>query len=147
MKKLFLPLAVLSTMGCSHHNEDPEDDQRTMLGMWKMSKVEVYKSSTKQTEVHLTTGCDAESTHEFRGTDMTTVNYTKNNNDCIPDETVTRKYTYNQKTQKFWYEGEQDYPYIVSQLTAVNMIFESSVEDFDEDGINDVVKYYFLKIK
>ncbi|PIF44593.1 lipocalin-like protein [Chryseobacterium sp. 52] len=147
MKKILLPLALFAIMGCNGHDEDREDDQPTMKGMWKMNKVEAYKSSIKQTETKISTGCSAENTHEFRSADMTTVNYAKQNNECAPYETVTRKYTYDQKTKKFWYEGEQDYPYIVSQLTSVSMIFESNGDNIDGDGKNDVVKYYFDRIK
>ncbi|KMQ60303.1 hypothetical protein ACM46_19065 [Chryseobacterium angstadtii] len=147
MKKIFLPLVLSAMIGCSDHNDEKENDQRTMIGVWKLGKVEAYKSSTKQTETHIATGCSAESTHEFRQGEMTTVNYIQHNDTCAPDETVTRKYTYDKKTQKFWYEGEYDYPYIVSQLTSTQMIMESHVEDIDDDGINDVIKYYFQRIK
>lgn len=147
MKKIFLPLTLFAMMGCSDNNDEKEDDQRTMIGTWKMTKVEAYKSSIKEMETRVPTGCDAEMTNEFRSGDMTTIHFTKKNNVCVPDETVTRKYTYDQQSKKFWYEEEDDYPYRVPQLTATQMILESNVDDIDGDGINDIIKYYFQRIK
>lgn len=142
MKKIFLPFIVFSVVSCNNDN-DPET---TLTGKWKMYKAEVYKSSTKQTETHIPAGCDLEDTHEFRSTNMTTVNYGMKENVCVPLETITRNYTYDNVTKQFWYEGEETFPYQISKLTQTDMIIEDHMDDSDKDGELDVIKRYFRRI-
>ncbi|ATN04227.1 hypothetical protein CRN76_01725 [Chryseobacterium indologenes] len=145
MKKIFLSSAILSILACSSSNDEVQPVQASMIGKWKLNKVEVYNSKSNQTVTHVTTGCDKESIHEFKEKEMTSTTFAPENGSCVKTDVVTRKYTYDPVTRKFWYEEEKDYFYIVSQLSQADMIFEDTIQDFDGDGVNDRAKYFFTK--
>ncbi|SIT21170.1 hypothetical protein SAMN05421786_10966 [Chryseobacterium ureilyticum] len=78
---------------------------------------------------------------------MTSITFAPENNNCVQTDVVTRNYTYDPVSKKFWYEAEQDFSYIISQLTQTDMVFEDHLADVDGDGIKDVIKFYFRRIK
>ncbi|AZA92587.1 Uncharacterised protein [Chryseobacterium nakagawai] len=148
MKKLFLPFALLSIVACSSSNDDePQTNNVSIVGKWYMESAEKYTSKDKKTTFYTPEGCDKKDTHEFKEKDMTSITFASHNNTCIQTDVVTRNYTYDPVSKKFWYEGEEDYPYTISQLTQTNMVIEDRIDDLDGDGINDVIKRYFKRIQ
>ncbi|MET3038478.1 lipocalin family protein [Chryseobacterium sp. NRRL B-14859] len=147
MKKLFLPFALVSLIACS--NDDDNDQpaaKASIIGKWYMDKAEQYTSGNQQTKLYTSSECEKKSTHEFRKKDMTSTTFAPQNNTCIQTDVVTRNYTYNPETKNFWYEGEEDYPYVISQLTQTDMVLEDHTEDIDGDGIKDVIRRYLKRI-
>ncbi|MDQ1805806.1 lipocalin family protein [Chryseobacterium sp. PTM-20240506] len=149
MKRIFLPLALLSMLACGSDSEtldtiDP--NVGTIIGKWYIEKSELYTSKDHQTKTNFSTDCQKKSTHEFRQTNMTSTTYAQQSTTCIQTDVVTRNYTFDKPTGQFWYEGEQDYPYFVTKLTQSEMIMEDRTQDMDGDGINDVIRRFFTRI-
>ncbi|AZB08504.1 hypothetical protein EG344_06410 [Chryseobacterium sp. G0162] len=149
MKKLFLSLAAFSTIvACSSSNDDePRTNNASIVGKWYINKAEKYTSANKQTEVHVFSECEKKGTHEFREKDMTSTTFAPENNNCVQTDVVTRRYTFDLESKKFWYDDDKDFPYTISQLTQTDMVFEDHLADVDGDGIKDVIKFYFKRIK
>lgn len=147
MKKIFLPFAVLSIMACSSNDEESQTNNASIIGKWYIEKAEKYTSGNKKTEVNISSGCKKESTHEFTEKSIVSITFSPENNSCVQTDVVTRNYTYDPVSKKFWYEGEKDFAYTVSQLTQTNLVLEDHFEDIDGDGIKDVIKFYFKRIK
>ncbi|SDJ67609.1 lipocalin family protein [Chryseobacterium jejuense] len=148
MKKLFLLLVVFSAIvSCSSNDDEPQTNNASIIGKWYIDKAEKYTSGNKKTEVKAFSECEKKGTHEFREKDMTSTTFAPENNNCVQTDVVTRNYTYDPTSKKFWYENEKDFPYIISQLTQTDMILENHLDDVDGDGIKDVVKFYFKRIK
>lgn len=145
MRKMLLPLALFSIVGCNNNDDVPNIDA-SLIGRWTISKAEVYRSTTQQTSIEQSTGCNAKSTHEFQEKTMISTTYGLKDNVCAPLEAVVKDYTYDKATKNFWYKGEADYPYIISKLTQKEMVMEDHMEDIDSDGIKDVVKRFFTRI-
>ncbi|MBV8326163.1 lipocalin family protein [Chryseobacterium sp.] len=147
MKKLFLPFALVSIVACSSSTDDEtQTSDASITGKWSLDKAEQYMSKNKETKVYNPSECEKKSIHEFRLKDMTSTIFEPVNNICEQTDVVTRKYTYNAMTKKFWYEGEEDYPYTISKLTSTDMVMEDHTNDTDGDGIPDVVKRYLKRI-
>lgn len=141
MKKISLSLALFSIVACNDSDELP-----SIIGKWKITKVEFYNSSYHETNTIIFTGCQAESTEEYKKTDITTIVYGMKNDICLPLQTWTKNYIYDKVGQKYWYEGEEHYPFTILQLTDKNMITEDHSVDFDNNGVKDVVIRYFVKV-
>lgn len=147
MKKVFLPLTLFSMIACGSDSEFfNSSNDSSIIGKWYIEKVEIYKSKNQQTQTIISTECEKKSTHEFRPTNMTSTTFAPQGNDCIQTDVVTRNYTFNTSNKQFWYEGEQNYPYYITQLEQTDMVMEDRLEDFDNDGINDVIRRYFKRI-
>lgn len=147
MKKIFLPFALFSMAACGSDSEDfNTSNDASIIGKWYIEKVEVFKSKNQQTQTMTSTECKKKSTHEFKSTNMISITFAPQGNNCIQTDVVTRNYTFNTANKKFWYEGEQDYPYYITQLTQTDMVMEDRLEDFDNDGINDVITRFFKRI-
>lgn len=147
MKKLFLPFAILSIVACSSNDDEPQANNASIVGKWSIDKAEQYTSGNKKTVVHTPSECEKKSTHEFGAKNMTSTTFAPENDKCVQTDVVTRNYTYDPVSKKFWYENDKDFPYIVSQLTETDMVFEDHLEDVDGDGIKDVKTWYFKRIK
>ncbi len=147
MKKIFFPFAVLSIMACSSNDDAPQTNNASIVGKWYIDKTEKYTSGNKKTEVNTSSGCEKESTHEFTEKSMISTTFSPKNNSCVQTDVVTRNYTYDPVSKQFWYEGEKDFPYTISQLTQTDMVLEDHLEDVDGDGIKDVIRFYFKRIK
>lgn len=148
MKKLFLSLAVFSAIvSCSNNDDEPQANNASIIGKWYIDQAEKYTSGNKKTEVQVSSECEKKSTHEFREKDMTSITFAPENNNCVQTDVVTRNYTYDPVSKKFWYENDKDFPYIISQLTQTDMVLENHLDDVDGDGIKDVIKFYFKRIK
>lgn len=148
MKKIFLSFFVFSVIvSCSSKDDETQANNASIVGKWYIDKAEKYTSGNKQTEVQVFSECEKKSTHEFREKDMTSITFAPENNNCVQTDVVTRNYTYDPVSKKFWYEAEQDFSYSISQLTQTDMVFEDHLADVDGDGIKDVIKFYFRRIK
>lgn len=149
MKKIFLPFALFSMLACGSDSErldiiDP--DNASIIGKWYIEKVEVYKSKDQQTQTFTSTECQKKSTHEFKQTNMTSITFASQGSNCIQTDVVTRNYSYNTSTKKFWFEGEEDYPYFITELTQSGMKMEDRTQDLDADGINDTIRRFYVRI-
>ena len=78
---------------------------------------------------------------------MTSTTFAPENNNCVQTDVITRRYTFDLVSKKFWYDDDKDFPYTISQLTQTDMVFEDHLADVDGDGIKDVIKFYFKRIK
>ncbi|MBK1895171.1 lipocalin-like domain-containing protein [Chryseobacterium paridis] len=149
MKRIFLSTALLSILACGSDNEvldiiDP--NAGSIRGKWYIGKSEVYTSKDQQTKTSFPTECQKKSTHEFKQTNMTSTTFAPQGNSCVQTDVVTRNYTLEKSTMKFWYEGEQDYPYFITKLTQAEMIMEDRTQDVDGDGTNDIIRRFFARI-
>lgn len=148
MKKIFLMFAAFSAMvSCSSNDDEAQTNNASIIGKWYIDKAEKYTSGNKKTEVKVFSECEKKGTHEFREKDMTSTTFAPENNNCVQTDIVTRTYTFDPVSKKFWYEDEKDFPYTISQLTQTDMVLEDHLEDIDGDGIKDVIKFYFKRIK
>lgn len=73
--------------------------------------------------------------------------FSEKNGACSLGETTAQKYFFNAQNMTFWYEGEEDYPYHITKLTASELVIEDRAEDRDNDGKPDVLTRYFTRIK
>lgn len=147
MKKLFLPLVLLSFIGCGNHDDEVQTkNEVSIIGKWYIDKAEIYKSFDQQTQTSTSTECQKKSTHEFKQANMTSITFAENNNICEQTDTVTRNYIFDKPNMKFWFEGEEDYPYFVTGLTQNDMVMEDRTQDIDGDGTKDIIRRFYKKI-
>ncbi|ASW74498.1 hypothetical protein IQ37_19775 [Chryseobacterium piperi] len=148
MKKIFLSLALVSMAACGSDSEtldiiDP--NEASIIGKWYIEKAEVYRSGSQQTQTSFSSECEKKRTHEFKTTNMTSITFAPEGNNCVQTDVVTRNYTFDKANMKFWYEEEQDYPYFITQLTQSNMVMEDRTQDVDGDGTKDIIRRFFNK--
>ena len=147
MKRIFLSFAILSIVGCSSTNDDePQTSNVSLVGKWYIAKAEHYTSADKKTVTYNPSECEKKSTHEFQEKNMTSTTFAPENNNCVKTDVVTRNYTYDPASKKFWYENDKDFPYIIPELTKTDMVMEDHLDDVDGDGIKDVKRWYFKRI-
>ncbi|AZA53625.1 lipocalin family protein [Chryseobacterium sp. G0201] len=147
MKKFFFPFILFSIVSCSSDDEvQNSGNKASIIGEWYIEKSEIYRSSNQQIQISFSTDCQKMSTHEFTSSHVFSISYAQNNNTCEKTDSVARKYTFDKGNGKFWFEGEENYPYFVTQLTLTNMVMEDRTQDFDGDGTKDILKRFYKKI-
>jgi hypothetical protein len=147
MKKIILPLMLFSFFGCNNNDEDQNfSNKASIIGKWYIEKSEIYRSLNQQTQTTFSTDCQKMSTHEFTSSHVISISFAQNNSTCEKTDAVTKKYTFEKGNGKFWFEGEENYPYFVTQLTFTDMAMEDRTQDFDSDGTNDVVRRFYKRI-
>lgn len=146
-QKLILLLALFSITACRNNDDDKAASigDLSILGKWYIDKGQIYTSSNQETETSFSSECEKKSTHEFKQTVVTSISYGLSNNICIPTDTVTKNYTFDKPNMKFWYEGEQNYPYFITQLTKTEMVVEDRTQDLDGDNIKDIIRRFFKR--
>lgn len=147
MKKFILPLMLFSFFGCNGNDEDQNiSSKASIIGKWYIEKSEIYRSLNQQIQTSFSTDCQKTSTHEFTSSHVISISFAQNNNTCEKTDAVTRKYTFDKGNGKFWFEGEENYPYFVIQLSLTDMVIEDRTQDFDGDGIKDVLRRFYKRI-
>ncbi len=145
MKKVFF-LSLFVLLSCSRDDNSPETF--SIVGTWKITKGEVRDLSTNQITSSTPSGCQSQDTHEFQTNKVISTHYHLSNNNCIGDEIVIINYTLDLKNNKFWYEGEEKYPYLISKLASNELILIDKYGDSNDDGIVDNYKtLYFTRVR
>lgn len=146
MKKLILLLGI-AMLSCNRNNETTNDDSVSIEGTWTIIKSEISYTSTGKTESSVPSGCTIKDTHEYRNGVLTSTLFSLNKSgNCEGLEVNTTKYTFDPNTMKFWFQGEEKFPYYIS-FVGNQMVMEDREIDRDQDGKNDILKKYFIKIK
>lgn len=147
MKKLILPLVLFSVMSCGSSDEDVDPGNKaSIIGKWSVEKSEIYRSLNQQIQTSYPTDCQKAGTQEFTATHLISISYAEINNTCEKTDAFTRKYTFNKGDGKFWFEGEENDPYFITQLSQTGMVIEDRMQDFDGDGTNDVLRRFYKRI-
>ncbi|WP_051289190.1 lipocalin family protein [Chryseobacterium daeguense] len=147
MKKLFLLLILCSIVSCNNDDEVQNDSNKaSIIGKWYIEKSEIYRSLNQQIQTTYSTDCQKMSTYEFTSSHAISISYAQNNNICEKTDAVARKYTFDKGNGKFWFEGEENYPYFVTKLTLTDMVIEDRAQDFDGDGTNDKIRRFYKRI-
>lgn len=147
MKKIFLPFILFSIVSCNNNDEvENVSNKASMIGKWYIEKSEIYRSLNQQTQTSFSTDCQKTSTHEFTSSHVISISFAQNNNTCVKTDAVTKKYTFDKGNGKFWFEGEENYPYFVTQLNLTDMVVDDRTQDFDGDGIKDVLRRFYKRI-
>ncbi|KQT25970.1 hypothetical protein ASG22_04560 [Chryseobacterium sp. Leaf405] len=146
MKKLFLPFILFLIVSCNSDDEVQDTGNKASItGKWYIEKSEIYRSSNQQIQTSFSTDCEKTGTHEFTSSHVISISFAQNNNTCVKTDALTKKYTFDKGNGKFWFEGEENYPYFVTQLTT-DMIVEDRTQDFDGDGTKDVLRRFYKRI-
>lgn len=147
MKKLFLSLVLFSIIGCNSNDDDIQTNNKaSIVGKWYIEKTEIYRSLKQQTQTSFSTDCQKISTHEFTSSHVISISFAQNNNTCEKTDAVTKKYTFEKGNGKFWFEGEENYPYFVTKLTLTDMVMEDRTQDLDGDGTKDVLRRFYKRL-
>ena len=148
MKKSLLILSTFFILiSCRNNENENLEAEASIIGKWSFQQVDVFKSTTNQTQTTENSDCDKKSIHEFLETIHKSTFYGIVNSTCqLTGEVNSRNYTFDKTNMKFWYENEQDYPYFIIKLTANELVFEDRTQDIDNDGKNDIIRRYFSKI-
>ncbi|WP_415326008.1 lipocalin family protein [Chryseobacterium sp. MMS23-Vi53] len=147
MGKIFLSVILLSIISCSSDDEvQNSGDKPAIVGKWYIEKSEIYKSLNPQIQTLYSTDCEKMSTYEFTPSHVMSITFAQSNNTCVKTDAVARKYMFNKGNGKFWYEGEENYPYFVTKLTLSDMVMEDRTQDFDGDGIKDILRRFYKRI-
>ncbi|SIT21163.1 Lipocalin-like domain-containing protein [Chryseobacterium ureilyticum] len=144
MKIFFLSLAIFSAIvSCSDDDVAPEP---TIVGTWRIGKSITYQTSTEKTITQEPNGCNVLNTIDFSEYEARLVRYAAKDNKCVEDFAVTMKYSYNPQTKKMKLEDDMNISNTVIELTKMNMVIEERL-DIDMDGVPDIIKTYFTKVK
>jgi len=100
----------------------------------------------QQIQTSYPTDCQKMGTHEFTPTHLISISFAEINNTCEKTDAFTRKYTFNKGDGKFWFEGEENDPYFITQLSQTDMVIEDRTQDFDGDGTKDVLRRFYKRI-
>ncbi|WP_346986283.1 lipocalin family protein [Chryseobacterium sp. POE27] len=147
MKKIILPFILFLIISCSSNDEDQNFSNKTsIVGKWYIEKSEIYRSLNQQIQTSFSTECQKISTHEFTSSHLISISFAQNNNTCEKTDAVARKYTFEKGSGKFWFEGEENYPYFVTKLTPTDMVMEDRTQDFDGDGTKDILRRFYKRI-
>lgn len=148
MKKTFLILSTLFILiSCRHDENENIKTEASLIGKWSFQKVDVFKTTTNQTQTTENSDCDKKSIHEFLEKEHKSTFYGMIDSNCkLTGEVNSRNYTFDKTNMKFWYENEQDYPYFITKLTENELVFEDRTQDIDSDGKNDIIRRYFSKM-
>lgn len=146
MNKIIVSFLLLSVISCNGNDEDQAlGNKASIIGEWYVEKAEIYRSINQQIQTTFSTDCQKMSTHEFTSSHLLSISYAQSNNNCVKTETVAKKYTFEKGNGKLWFEGEENYPYFVTQLTETDMVIEDRTQDLDGDGIKDVLKRFYKR--
>ena len=149
MKKSLLILSTFFILiSCRNNENENLEAEASIIGKWSFQKVDVFKSTTNQTQTTENSDCDKKSIHEFLETIHKSTFYGIVNSTCqLTGEVNSRNYTFDKTNMKFWYENEQDYPYFIIKLTANELVFEDRTQDIDGDNKTDIIRRYFTKMQ
>lgn len=147
MNKIILSFVLFSAISCTGNDEEQNlSNKASIVGTWYVEKTEIYRSLNQQTQTSFSTDCQKISTHEFTSSHVISISFAQNNNTCEKTDAVTKKYTFEKGNGKFWFEGEENYPYFVTKLTLTDMVMEDRTQDFDGDGNKDVLRRFYKRI-
>lgn len=147
MKKLIVSFILYSVISCHGTEEDQNiSNKASIIGKWSIEKAEIYRSVNQQTQTSLSTDCLKMSTYEFTSSHLLSISFAQNNNTCEKTDAVARKYTFDKGNGKFWFEGEENNPYFVTQLSQTDMVMEDRTQDFDGDGSKDILRRFYKRI-
>lgn len=143
MKKLIL-LAAVSLLAVTSCKKDDEE-MISITGTWKLSKNEV-KFGNGTNESQTPNSCEAQTYFDF-GNDgkLTSKVYEKVGTTCTSD-TYTGTYSYD-ADKHLLTVTESGYTNTneVITLTASELVIQTDIDDFDDDGKNDKVYTYFAR--
>jgi len=152
MTKLYILGAVsLLLLSCKTDN-DNEDNAASIVANWKFSKAEVVSGSDNTTVLYsqTLTGCDANTTFEFKSDGKYAIRYfLKQNNQCQFDYEDAGIYNYDQTAQTIATKRSNSSHteiYKVERLNNDELVL-SLYDDYDQnnDGIEDKNVYYLNK--
>lgn len=147
MKKFIFGLALFSVISCSGTDEDQNiSNKASIIGKWSVEKAEIYRSLNQQIQTSYSTDCQKTGIHEFTSTHLISISFAEINNTCEKTDASTRKYTFDKGDGKFWFEGEENDPYFITQLNQTDMVIEDRTQDFDGDGTKDVLRRFYKRI-
>jgi hypothetical protein len=147
MNKIILSFLLLTVVSCNGSDEDQDiSNKAPIIGEWYIEKAEIYRSINQQIQTSFSTDCEKKSTYEFTSSHLLSTTYAQNNTTCVKTDAVARKYTFEKGSGKFWFEGEENYPYFVTQLNQTDMVMEDRTQDFDGDGTKDVLRRFYKRI-
>lgn len=147
MKKLILGLILFSVISCSRTDEDQNSSNKaSIIGKWFVEKAEIYRSLNQQIQTSYSTDCQKMSTHEFTFTHLISISFAEINNTCEKTDAFTSKYSFDKGNGKFWFEGEENDPYFITQLSQTDMVIEDRTQDFDGDGTKDILRRFYKRI-
>lgn len=147
MNKIILSVVLFSLISCNRNEEDQNaGNKASIIGKWYIEKAQIYRSTNQQVQTSFSTECEKMSTHEFTPSHVISISFAQSNGDCVKTDAVNRKYTYDKGNGKFWFEGEENDPYFVTQLSQTDMAVEDRTQDFDGDGTKDVLRRFYKRI-
>ncbi|MGE4515155.1 MAG: lipocalin family protein [Chryseobacterium sp.] len=147
MNKIILSFLLLTVVSCNGSDEDQDiSNKASIIGEWYIEKAEIYRSLNQQIQTSFSTDCEKKSTYEFTSSHLLSITYAQNNTTCVKTDAVAKKYTFDNGNGKFWFEGEENYPYFVTQLNQTDMVMEDRTQDFDGDGTKDVLRRFYKRI-
>ncbi len=147
MKKLILPVVLFSVISCGSNDRDQDPDNKASItGKWSVEKTEIRRSLQQQTQTSFSTDCQKSGTYEFTASHLTSVSFEENNNICKKTGAFTKKYIFNETKREFWFEREEINPYYVAQLSQTDLVVEDRTQDFDGDGIKDIIRRFYKRI-
>lgn len=147
MKKILLTITSLTLLSCSSDENFPNPDTTTsnLIGVWKMERTVTVSGSDQTTVIstYLPDACKSNSTYEFKANGAYIAkDYNMVGTECKFSE-VNKNYTYDSSTQKLVMGNMESK---VLELTANKLVlYVNDNYDSNNDGINDYLKYTFIK--
>lgn len=143
-KKLtLLSLSALAILSCS---KDDENNDVSIVGVWKESKTVIYNGANNSVlNTEFPDDCDKKNTYEFTSGGLLNIKtfYTQSGTGlCIEDGTSSESYTYNPETKKIVVGGETS---DVLSLTNNELQVVVDMDDENNDGVDDKVVMFLVK--
>ena len=146
-KSLLIISSFLILTSCRNNENENIQTEASLIGKWSFQKVDVFKTTSNQTQTTENSDCDKKSIHEFSESVHKSTFYGIVGSNCqLTGEVNSRKYTFDKSNMKFWYENEQNFPYYITKLTENELVFEDRTQDIDNDGKNDIIRRYFSRM-
>lgn len=150
MKKIYL-LGALSLLLFSCKNDDDDNTMASIVGDWKLSKIEVVSGSNNNDILYSenVVGCNANTSFEFKNDGNYEFKYYyKSGNQCELDYVYSGLYNYDRTAQtisvKETTSNSSDI-YKVEKLNSNELVISELTYDQDNDDIDDKEVYYLHK--
>ena len=145
-KSILLALfASLCFVSCNSDDDSNNTDTNSIVGIWKMEKTFTIsgQDNTSIIREYTPDDCKQRSTFEFNQNGKYILNdYNYINDECKHDQ-ETINYTYNKTNNKLLLDNNES---TVLELTNNKLIiYVADNYDSNEDGVNDYIKYIFVK--
>ncbi|MDR2205982.1 MAG: lipocalin family protein [Flavobacteriaceae bacterium] len=146
MKKILIGIVCLAALtACKDDDENPKPEENLLLGVWKKERIITISGMDNTTVLDEETpdACDEKSTYEYTSDGKYIVEaYSTTNQGCVY-EPSTQNYTYNKSENKLTV-GNQTAD--VLELTSNKLVvFVPDHYDYNNDGVDDYLKYTFVK--